>query len=107
MNEETELLREIRDLLQVMAEPALAERDEKLRGALLKIVGKGKVLAKAVLLMDGSKNQAQLRTETGIDAGNLSRGVKALREAGLVGKDEKPKIIIKIPPNFFDKIGDK
>jgi hypothetical protein len=42
MNEQTELLRQIRDLLLVMAEPALAKRDERLRASLLEIVGKSK-----------------------------------------------------------------
>jgi hypothetical protein len=41
-SEQTELLREMRDLLRVMAEPALAKRDEKRRAALLEIVGKSK-----------------------------------------------------------------
>jgi hypothetical protein len=108
MNEETELLREIRDLLLVMAEPALAKRDEKHREALLKIVGKSKLRAKAVMLMDGIKVQSQLKSESGIDQGDLSRCVKALREAGLINKDEKPpKLFIAVPPNFFEKIGEK
>ena len=40
MTEDTELLREIRDLLLVMAEPGLAKRDERLREVLIEIVGK-------------------------------------------------------------------
>lgn len=57
MSREIELLTEIRDLLQVMAEPALAKRDARLRSDLCSVVGGGKK-AKAVLLMDGSRTQA-------------------------------------------------
>jgi hypothetical protein len=106
MTEDTELLREIRDLLLVMAEPALAKRDERLREALVEIVGKGKLKAKAVLLMDGSRSQVAIKTESGIDQGTLSKFVKALRLASLIGggdDDKHPKLVITIPPNFFDK----
>src|SRR5438105_818831 len=104
MNEQTELLREMRDLLLVIAEPALAKRDERLRESLRQIVGKGK-RAKAILLMDGTRSQAVIKNESGIDAGDLSRCVKALRDASLIGKDDKqaPKLVISIPPNFFNK----
>lgn len=107
MNEQTELLREMRDLLLVMAEPALAKRDERLRTGLKELVGRSKPAAKSVLLMDGSRSQAQIKNESGIDQGHLSRLVKGLREAGLIGKDakENPKLVIAIPPNFFDQSG--
>ena len=86
-----------------MAEPALAKRDEKLRTSLFEIVGKGKVKASAVLLMDGSRSQAAIRGAVGIDQGNLSRLVKALRAEQLIAADEKhPKLVISIPPNFFE-----
>ena len=42
MSEDIELLREIRDLLAVMAEPAIAQRDAKRRAALSTLVGKSK-----------------------------------------------------------------
>jgi hypothetical protein len=101
-NEQTELLREMRDLLRVIAEPALAKRDEALRAALYEIVGKSKDKAKAVSLMDGSKSQATICKESGIDAGYLSRLVKVLRVKALVGTDEKRlRLAIPIPPNFF------
>ena len=104
MTEDTELLREIRDLLLVMAEPALAKRDERLREVLVEIVGKSKARAKAVLLMDGSRPQTTIKKESGIDQGDLSRSVKALREANLIAKgdDKHPKLVITIPPNFFE-----
>jgi len=103
MSEETELLREMRDLLRVIAEPTLAKRDEKLRAALRDIVGTSKARAKAVCLMDGTRSQTAIKNETGIDAGQLSRLVKALRETSQLAKDENPKLIIAIPPNFFEQ----
>jgi hypothetical protein len=103
MNEQTELLREIRDLFRIVAEPALAKRDEKLRGVLRTIIGKRGNRAKAVLLMDGTRNQGTIRKETGIDQGDLSRCVKSLREASLVSADENPKLLISIQPNFFEQ----
>jgi hypothetical protein len=107
MNEQTELLREMRDLLLVMAEPALAKRDEKLRAELQAIVGKSKLRANAVFLMDGARSQTAIINESGIDPGQLSRFVKALREASLLGKEENPKLVIVIPPNFFEQPGGK
>ena len=109
MNEQTELLREIRDLLLVIAEPALAKRDERLRESLTQIVGKSKPRAKAVLLMDGARSQTVIKKDAGIDAGDLSRCVKALREALLISKDDKllPKLAIAVPLNFFEKSGGK
>lgn len=103
MNEQTELLREMRDLLLVMAEPVLAKRDEKFRAALQAIVGKSKLRAKAVFLMDGTRSQTTIKNESGIDQGDLSRCVKSLREASLLGKEENPKLVIAIPPNFFEQ----
>src|SRR5438552_12144847 len=100
MGEDTELLREIRDLLLVMAEPDLAKRDQKRRDALRLIVGKSKAKARAVFLMDGSRTQAGIRSEASIDAGELSRCVKALREVSLIEADDKhPKLVIRIQPN--------
>jgi hypothetical protein len=103
MNEQTELLREIRDLFLIVAEPAIAKRDEKLRAALREAVGKSKPRAKAVLLMNGTRTQSMIRKETHLDPGNLSRFVKELREASLIGKDENPKLLISVPVNFFEQ----
>lgn len=106
MDEQTELLREMRDLLRVIAEPALAKRDEKLRATLIEVVGRSKGKAKAVLLMDGSRNQSAIQKESGVDKGNLSRVVKVLRAQELIKADEKhPELVISIPPNFFDNAG--
>jgi len=56
LNEQIDLLREMRDLLRVIAEPALAKRDEKLRTGLREVVGKSKLAARAILLMDGARS---------------------------------------------------
>jgi hypothetical protein len=105
VDEQTELLREMRDLLRVMAEPALAERDKKLREALLEVVGSSKKRADVALLMNGTRSQADLRKESGMDSGNVSRLVTALREKQLVKEDDKhPELVITIPPNFFDNL---
>src|ERR1043166_6191571 len=100
MSHEIGLLTEIRDLLQVMAEPALAQRDAKFRDAIRRIV-KGQKNRSAVLLMDGARTKATIVKETGIDSSNLSKMVKALTEERLMGPDEKhPKLLIKLPSNF-------
>jgi len=102
-NEQTDLLREMRDLLRVIAEPTLAQRDQRLRASLLEIVGKSKVKANAVQLMDGTRSQAAICKESGIDQGNLSRLVKTLRSKALIGADEKQlKLVISVLPNFFE-----
>lgn len=103
MNEQTDLLREMRDLLRVIAEPTLAKRDEKLRGNLRSAVGKSKLAAKAVLLMDGTRGQTAIYKEAGIDQSTLSKLVKSLREQELLASDDKhPKLAVAIPPNFFE-----
>lgn len=103
MDEQTELLREMRDLLRVMAEPALAERDKKLRAALIEAVGKSKRKAEVVLLMNGSRTKAELHKESGMDQGDVTRLVIALRAKELLKDDEKrPELVISIPPNFFE-----
>jgi hypothetical protein len=102
------VLEEMRDLLRVIAEPAIAERDEKLRNALRIIAGNGKGnKPKAILLMDGTRTQAKIVDECGIHKGQLSELVKALREDGLLKGDPKqPQLMISIPSNFFDDNGE-
>jgi DNA-binding MarR family transcriptional regulator len=106
MSREIELLTEIRDLLQVMAEPALAKRDEKFREAIRTIVGKSQKSANAIMLMDGSRAQAAISKEAGIDPGQLNRLIKSLENNSLISADEKhPKLRVKLPLNFFDEKG--
>ena len=103
MSKEVELLTEIRDLLQVMAEPALAKRDAKMRASLRTVVGSSGKKTKAALLMDGTRSQFAIVKESGIYQGNLSRLVKALAAAQLICADEKhPSLLVKVPPTFFD-----
>jgi hypothetical protein len=106
MDENALLLREIRDLLRLMAEPALVKRDERLRTSLQQVIGKSKQKAEAVVLMDGTRSQAAIRKGCGIDDGNLSRLVKALREAELIGPDDKyPKLAFPAPSNLPHTVG--
>ncbi len=104
LNRDTELLTEIRDFLQVLAEPALAKRDAKFRSLLRTIVGRSVNKSTAIQLMDGSRAQADIVKEAGIDHGNLSRLVNALAEAQLISADKKcPKLVVKLPSTFFDE----
>ncbi|MEX0955274.1 MAG: hypothetical protein WDZ83_08700 [Rhizobiaceae bacterium] len=98
------VLEEMRDLLRVIAEPAIAERDKKLRDVLRVLAGSGKGnKPKAVLLMDGTRTQAKIVEECGIHKGQLSELVKALREGNLLRGDPKqPQLVISVPSNFFD-----
>ena len=103
MSQEVELLTEIRDLLLVIAEPALDKRDAKLRSILRTTVGGSRKKAQAVLLMNGVRSRGEIISESRIDAGDLSRLLKALAANNLIGADErKPKLLVTIPSNFFD-----
>ena len=84
------VLTEMRDLLRLMAEPAIAERDKKLRQAIRDIAGSatGKK-AKAILLMDGTRLRANIVKECGIDSSDLSALVKKLKSAGILMADDK------------------
>ena len=105
MEEQTELLRKILEMLTLIAEPQIAERDQKLRAALTEIIGKGQLKAKAVALMDGARAQSAICKESGIDQGALSRLSKALREKCLLGSDDKlPKLAITLPPGFWTEL---
>jgi hypothetical protein len=99
---------EIRDLIRIMAEPAVAEHDKKARAELRRIVGTGTKKAEAVLLMDGSRIQAAIQKETGFSKGHLSTLVKDLFASKLLTEDSKqqPKLAISIPKNFFE-VGDE
>jgi len=106
MSKDIELLTEIRDLLQVMAEPMLAARDKRFRAGVRKVVGNSTGGRKAVFLMDGTRTQASIAKETAMDAGNLTRLVKALERESLCAVDEKkPKLVSKLPVGFFEQTG--
>lgn len=104
MSDDTEILQEIRDLLRLIAEPAIAERDKKFREALRVIGGSAaSKTAKAILLLDGTKTQADIAKACGIDKGNLSGLLKKLKTAELLKDDSKrPQLVISIPANFFE-----
>jgi len=95
---------EIRDLVRLMAEPAIAARDKNLRADLKRIVGNSEAKGKAVVAMDGKKTQGDIQKETGINQGYLSTLVKQLNENKLLTGDvKKPNLDISIPFNFFEE----
>ena len=98
-----EELRQVRRLLQLIAEPAMAQRDAKLRDELRKIVRSSKKKQASVFLMNGSSTQTQIAEQTSIQRSHLSTMVGELEEAGLLSNDRKyPKLVIAIPPEVFD-----
>lgn len=98
------ILRKIHGLLELLADDKIAQRDAKQRVTLLGIVGKSVPKQKSVLLMDGTRSQKEIRTETSVNQGHLSTMVGQLREANLLEGDAKmPKLAISIPPSFFDE----
>jgi hypothetical protein len=103
---EKELLNEIieiRKLLELLAEPAIAQRDAKLRKELRQVVGSSDTKQKSVHLMNGTLTQSQIKAQTGVHAGNLSTLVSKMSEAKLLTGDPKlPKLAISILPNFFE-----
>jgi hypothetical protein len=96
-------IRRIRQLLELIAEPAIAQRDAKLREELRRIVGASAKKRESVLLMDGSRTQTQIAVETSVHKGDLSTMVGKLDSGGLlVGDKKQPKLAISIPATFFD-----
>ena len=99
-----ETVRKIHELLELLAEDKIAERDAKQRKALLDIVGASTPMQKSVLLMDGTRTQKEIHEETSANRGHLSTLVGKLQTAKLIAGDTKiPKLTISIPPNFFEK----
>lgn len=95
--------KEMLKLLRIIAEPELAKQDMEPRAALKRIVGKSLIKAQAVQLMDGTRSQSEIKQSMKIDASDLSKLVKALREASLLESDEKPTLAFYIPVRFFDE----
>jgi hypothetical protein len=104
MPTEIEVLTEMCGLLRLIAEPEIARRDAKLRKSILKIVGRSKARAAAILLMDGTRTRAQISKQSGIDAGELTRLIGACSPEGLLDASEKhPKLRIPISANFLEE----
>jgi hypothetical protein len=95
----------IRKLLELLAEPAIAARDVKLRDELRRIVGSSIKKQQAVLLMDGTRTQKDIFDATALHKGDLSTMVSKLEDAALlIGEKKQPKLTISIPSNFFDAV---
>ncbi len=103
LNELLATVRKIYELLGLLAEDKIAQRDVKLRTALLEIVGTSATKQKSVFLMDGTRTQTEIRSVTSVNQGHLSTMVGKLHKAKLlVGDTKKPKLVISIPSNFFE-----
>jgi CRP-like cAMP-binding protein len=96
---------EIRELLRLLAEPAIAQRDEKLRASVREIAGKSQSKRRAIFQMDGMRTQKEISHAVGIDQGDLSKLVKALRANGLISHGDNPGLTIPLPANFFEQEG--
>jgi hypothetical protein len=68
-------VQEIRNLIRIMAEPAIAEHDKKARIELRRLVGSSAKKAKAVFLMDGSRIQSVIQKETSINLKSKNNGL--------------------------------
>ena len=96
-------LRKIYDLLELLAEEKIAQRDAKQRALLRQIVGGSKGKQKAVFLMQGDRSQKDIVTEAKIDQGDLSKLVGRLYDEKLLAGDKKlPKLTFPLPGNFFE-----
>lgn len=104
MNEELLTnVRKIYELLELLAEDKIAERDAKQRSKLREIAGVSKKKQAAALLMDGSRPQKDIAVGATIAASHLSTLVSELSVAGLIVGDKKvPKLTISVPPTFFE-----
>lgn len=100
-NTELKVLYEIRDLLLLIAEPQIAQRDKAFREQLRKIAGKSEKKIRAIILMDGSRNQATIVKEVPIDFGQLSKLVKNLATAKLLKPGNNPEIVIPVTESVF------
>jgi hypothetical protein len=101
------VLTDMRELLRLMAEPAIAERDKKRRATLRGIAGNSaSKKAGAILLMDGARTRRDIISVCGIHEGELSVLVKKLNAAELlIGDGKQPQLAISIPHNFFEQKG--
>jgi hypothetical protein len=101
---EIEILRDIRELLTLIAEPQLESRDKKRRDDLRKVAGRSNKNIAAIMLMSGLNSQKEIAKRTNFDSGNLSRLVKALASAELLdANSENPKIVIPLSTQLFEQ----
>lgn len=101
---ELDVLRDIRELLTLIAEPHLEQRDQKRRSELRAIAGGGEKNIKAIVLMDGSRTKAEIAREAPIDASQLTKLVKALEKAKLLenrGPNHNPEVVVPVSVASF------
>ena len=98
---------EIKELLKLIAEPQLAQRDEKNRSLLRATVGKSLWKQKVIPHLDGTKTQTDIRNVVKVDRSDLAKFIRALRATDLLVGSEKPHLNIDIPATFFQEEKDK
>lgn len=103
---ESEMLNEIRKivgLLELLAEEKIAQRDAKQRAALREVAGGNRAKQRAIILInEGTRAQKAIAAEAAIDASDLSKLVSRLHDAKLITDKKLPKLVISVPPNFFE-----
>jgi hypothetical protein len=90
-SEQLQLLREIRDLLRPVADHF--QKDYDLRQKVRAIVNSSPPRRKAWDLIDGVLVQRDLHEQAGMDQGNLSKYLKALRHLGAISGDPPTRTI--------------
>lgn len=102
------LLTEIRELLRIIAEPQLAERDRQGRATIVKIVGRSQKRKSAVLLIDAVRTRADIQKLSEIDPGDLSRFMSELKEAQLCEEQSRvPRLRVSVDEKMFDQKGEQ
>ena len=94
MSDELRVLNQIKSLLELIAEPKIAERDAALREKIKKAIGNSEKKARAVHLMDGSLTQKEIADRSTLDQSDCSKLIKRLRNDGVLEADA---IALKIP----------
>jgi len=98
----TTLLTDIRDLLLLIAEPAIAKRDSGLRASIREAVGTGVKRQAASLLMNGKLTRKEIQAQSTIDQSGISRLVSELIEKGLaLEEDSRPCLVCQLPSDFY------
>lgn len=98
------LLEEIRDLLKLIAEPQIRERERVGREMVRQIVGKSMKRRAAVLLIDGIRTRVQVQKEASIDQGDMSRLIAALVRAGVVTeRDKVPQLKVDLDQSILEE----
>jgi phosphoenolpyruvate-protein kinase (PTS system EI component) len=101
-SEVIELLRDIKSLLEVLAEPKLQEREKSARDILRRIAGRSEPKRAALLLMNGQLTRQEIIKSTQIDPAEMTRLTKAVLAEGLLTeKAGKPAVLVRSLNSLF------